>query len=156
MLECLKHNSSLLKQSIEEAQERLKSMASDFLDTMENREQIHKILQERDLQGRPLYFLLKKHPVLLFKIETIIELEWEGAIPLYRRESLFLCSMARIFWEEGRTSFGARGWCRRCKTEVSPFSFRMARRSALLKYLTAFLIILAIGLSMQIFVVLTI
>ena len=67
------------------------------MDTIENWEQIHKILQERDIEGRPLYFLMKQHPLLLFKIETTIELEWEGDIPLYRRESLFLSTMARIF-----------------------------------------------------------
>ena len=70
------------------------------MDTFETREQIHKILEEKDLEGRPLYFLMKKHPKLLFKIETIIELEWEGDLPIYRRESLFLSSMARIFWEQ--------------------------------------------------------
>ena len=37
---------------------------------------------------------MKKHPSLLFKIETIIELEWEGVIPLDRKESFCLSSMA--------------------------------------------------------------
>ena len=97
MLQRLKAHFSLFKDCIEEEQQRLETLTSSLMDTIENREQIHKILQERDIEGRPLYFLMKQHPLLLFKIETTIELEWEGDIPLYRRESLFLSTMARIF-----------------------------------------------------------
>ena len=127
------------------------------MDTIENREQIHKILQERDIEGRPLYFLMKQHPLLLFKIETTIELEWEGDIPLYRRESLFLSTMARIFWNQSRAPFGSRHeMCRRCRGEVSPFQFSLARRSPMLKYLTYFLQVFVIAVTMQVCTLLSI
>ena len=48
------------------------TLTFDFMDTIDSRDQIHKILQEKDIEGRPVYFLMKKHPLLLFKIDTII------------------------------------------------------------------------------------
>ena len=62
----------MLKSTISEKASHVIELCSLFIQEVDSEKQMHEILNETDLTGYPVKNLIKKHPELLLKIETII------------------------------------------------------------------------------------
>lgn len=52
----------------------------NFMENIKSKEQLISYLKDSDLENRVMYDLIKKHPLLLQKIETLINDQWNGEI----------------------------------------------------------------------------
>ena len=52
----------------------------NFMENIKSKEQLISYLKASDLENRVMYDLIKKHPLLLQKIETLINDQWNGEI----------------------------------------------------------------------------
>lgn len=94
------------------------------MEEVESEEQMRRLLHDRDLSGRSVYSLIKRQPQLLFKIESVIEAEWQGPIPVWRSNSCELSTLYSASKEDPSELLRLRTFFwRRYHSLVSPLQF---------------------------------
>ena len=125
-------------------------LCSLFIQEIDSEKQIHDILDETDLNGRPVKNLIKKHPELLLKIETIIERDWQGYLDILTHETFELSALYHATREQNVSQIGMGSkFFSRHKHLANPVQFRIFRRSPLLKYIEHVLATIAIAVFIE-------
>ena len=124
LLETFRSIFSVQASVISDNQAFLLDLVSLFMEEVESEEQMRRLLHDRDLSGRSVYSLIKRHPQLLFKIESIIEAEWQGPIPVWRSNSCELSTLYSAAKEDPSELLRLRTFFwRRYHSLVSPLQF---------------------------------
>ena len=155
VLDLFRERFSLQASMIEEKQSHILELASNFMEEVESEEHMRRLLHDCDLSGRSVSFLIKRHPQLLFKIETVIEAEWQGPIPVWRSNSGLLSTLYSAAKDNDPTELlrlRSYFW-RRYQSLVNPLQFENFRRSSLLKYFYSLLLTLVVAFFQQLLVI---
>lgn len=88
---------------------------------------------------------------MLFKIESVIEAEWQGPIPVWKSNSFELSTLYSASTDNPGELLRLRGYFwRRFRTLMSPMQFENFRRSSLLKFSYHLIFTLLLALTMQV------
>lgn len=88
VLKLFTKNFSIHKDLIQAKQEKVIALSKSFIEEIETEERMREILQDTDIRGRTVESLIKRHPELLLKIETVLENKWTASVKLFSRETL--------------------------------------------------------------------
>ena len=140
----------MLKSTITEKSSYVIELCSQFIQEIDSEKQMHGILNETDLTGYPVKNLIKKHPELLLKIETIIERDWQGYLDILTHETFELSALYHATREHNVSEIGmGRKFFSRHKHLINPVQFRIFRRSPLLKYIEQLVATIAIAVFIE-------
>ena len=149
VLKLFSQNFSIHKDLIKEKQEKILTLGKNFIEEIETEERMREILQDIDIKGRSVETLIKSHPTLLLKIETVVENKWTCSAKLFSRDSLEPSSLFFLYSQESQV-LSKRELLTRHKHLIMPFQFEVFRRSPFLKYLLSIAFTLGIGVLVEV------
>lgn len=85
VLYLFKRQFSIHKDLIESKQEQVLGLCKNFIEEIETESKIREILRDTDIKGRTVETLIKRHPQLLLKLETVVENKWTSSVQLFSR-----------------------------------------------------------------------